>query len=94
MLAAEKILSRARALVSADNIPADVASKCLGRLDIRMARFVMKKEDKYSSIAAIGAEFVDEINECFKPTWQSFARLAVCFYFFYRTKHKLEVVRL
>ena len=63
MLAAEKILSTARALVSADNIPADVANKCLGRLDIRIARFVMKKEDKYSSIEAIGAEFVDEINE-------------------------------
>ena len=62
MLAAEKILSRARALVSAEQIPADVANKCLGRLDIRVARFVMKKEDKYTSIDAIGAAFVEEIN--------------------------------
>ena len=63
MVLAENVLAECRAVVSRHSIDASIATKCLGRVDTLMARYVLKKEGKFETVTDIGAQFVAELNE-------------------------------
>ena len=63
MLNAESILRACRAIVNQHTIDVSIVTKCLGRLDTLMVRFVLKKDDKFTSCEQIGDNFINELND-------------------------------